>query len=86
MTERAQSKTRDKLIPESAKVILIPALKFGAFTGELRYYSFLIIFCMASTYIVYQFISSKVNIRMLLMETKSNLLSRILISVLTVEI
>lgn len=26
---------RDELIPESVKVILVPALKFGALTGQL---------------------------------------------------
>lgn len=35
MIEPDKVEERDELIPESAKEILVPALKFGAFTGEL---------------------------------------------------
>jgi hypothetical protein len=33
--ERVKVKERDELIPESFKAILVPAFKFGAFSGEL---------------------------------------------------
>ena len=34
MFERDTIQERDELIPNSAKEILVPAFKFGAFTGE----------------------------------------------------
>lgn len=37
--DRGEVEERDTIVPESAKIILIPALKVGAFTGENVSYS-----------------------------------------------
>jgi hypothetical protein len=39
MTERGKFWEKDELMPQSAKAIIFPALKFGAFTGECAPFS-----------------------------------------------